>query len=431
MYTNHEKYALVNGVVLDGTRDMTPRTGLAVCVDGSRIAAVCDAADVPEGYARVDLDGKYLLPGLINLHVHLPASGKPRKKPSDPKKLVKLITSNGLMRRIGVKMCEGYARTELLSGVTTIRTVGGVADFDTIIRDAARRGEILSPRVVASNMAVSVPGGHMAGSLAYEAASPEGAAALVRKIAEDKPDLIKLMITDGVLDAKCKGEPGELKMSPALVKAACDQAHALGLSVAAHVESPQGVRVALEGGVDTIEHGARPDEEILRLFAERKACHIATISPALPYALFDRSVTGASETEQYNGKLVMDGIIDCAKACLARGIPVGLGTDTGCPYITHYDMWREVYYFHKFCGVSNAFALHTATLGNARIAGLGEETGSVEPGKCADLIVTRQNPLEDLKALRHVDLVIARGNVYRSPKVKKIEKAQRELDKFL
>ena len=165
-------------------------------------------------------------------------------------------------------------------------------------------------------------------------------AALVRKIAEDKPDLIKLMITGGVLDAKSKGEPGELKMPPEVVKAACDQAHALGLPVAAHVESPQGVRVALEGGVDTIEHGAKPDEEILRLFKERHACHIATISPALPYAIFDRSVTGASETEQYNGKLVMDGIIDCAKACLKNGIPVGLGTDTGCPYITHYDMWR-------------------------------------------------------------------------------------------
>ena len=109
MYINHEKYALVNGVVLDGTRDMMPRTRLAVCVDGDRIAAVCDAADVPEGYARVDLGGKYLLPGLINLHVHLPASGKPRKKPSDPKKLVKLITSNGLMRRIGVNDEFGHS----------------------------------------------------------------------------------------------------------------------------------------------------------------------------------------------------------------------------------------------------------------------------------------------------------------------------------
>ena len=261
---------------------------------------------------------------------------------------------NALLRAVTFQVCAGYAKTELLSGVTTLRSVGGIQAVDSCLRDKILSGKAVGPRILA---------GHMAGSLAYEATSPEEAAALVRKIAQDKPDLIKLMITGGVLDAKCKGEPGELKMSPALVKAACDQAHALGLPVAAHVESPQGVRVALEGGVDTIEHGARPDEEILRLFAERKACHIATISPALPYALFDRSVTGASETEQYNGKLVMDGIIDCAKACLARGIPVGLGTDTGCPYITHYDMWREVYYFHKFCGVSNAFALHTATLG--------------------------------------------------------------------
>ena len=331
----------------------------------------------------------------------------------------------------GQTVCAGYARTELLSGVTTLRSVGGIQAVDSCLRDKIISGKAVGPRILAGNMAVSVPGGHMAGSLAYEATSPEEAAALVRKIAEDKPDLIKLMITGGVLDAKSKGEPGELKMPPEVVKAACDQAHALGLPVAAHVESPQGVRVALEGGVDTIEHGAKPDEEILRLFKERHACHIATISPALPYAMFDRSVTGASETEQYNGKLVMDGIIDCAKACLKNGIPVGLGTDTGCPYITHYDMWREVYYFHKLCNVSNAFALHTATLGNARLVGLGAEIGSLEPGKCADLVVTGGNPLEDLKALRHMDLVMARGNLYRSPKVKKMEKAERELDKFL
>ena len=425
------KYALVNGILLDGTEAMQPRSGLTVLLKGDRIEAIVPAGTEPPDYEKIGLASGYVMPGLINLHVHLPASGKPTVKQKDPKKAVRLMTSNALLRWVAFRVCAGYAKTELLSGVTTLRSVGGIQAIDSRLRDKILSGGAVGPRILAGNMAVSVPGGHMAGSLAYEATSPEEAAALVRKIAQDKPDLIKLMITGGVLDAKCKGEPGELKMSPALVKAACDQAHALGLPVAAHVESPQGVRVALEGGVDTIEHGARPDEEILRLFEERKACHIATISPALPYALFDRSITGASETEQYNGKLVMDGIIDCAKACLARGIPVGLGTDTGCPYITHYDMWREVYYFHKFCGVSNAFALHTATLGNARIAGLGEETGSVEPGKCADLIVTRQNPLEDLKALRHVDLVIARGMVYRSPKVKKIEKAERELDKFL
>ena len=84
--------------------------------------------------------------------MHLPASGKPKKKASDPKKLVKLITSCALTNRIGVNMCEGYAKTELLSGVTTIRTVGGVADYDTKIRDLAAAGKILAPRVLASNM---------------------------------------------------------------------------------------------------------------------------------------------------------------------------------------------------------------------------------------------------------------------------------------
>lgn len=431
MYTNHEKYALVNGVVLDGTRDMTPRTGLAVCVDGDRITSVCDAADVPEGYARVDLGGKYLLPGLINLHVHLPASGKPRKKPSDPKKLVKLITSNGLMRRIGVKMCEGYARTELLSGVTTIRTVGGVADFDTIIRDAARRGEILSPRVVASNMAVSVPGGHMAGSLAYEARTPEEAAAFVEKIAAEKPDLIKLMITGGVMDAEVVGEPGVLRMQPELVHAACDTAHALGMRVAAHVESPEGVRVALENGVDSIEHGAKPDEDILRLFTEKNAFDICTISPALPFALFDRAVSHATYEQQENGKIVFDGVVEMAKACLARGIPVGLGTDTGCPFITHYDMWRELHYFVKYCGVTPTFALHTATLRNAQLAGLGGETGSIEEGKCADLIACRENPLEGFTALRELELVVRGGARIERPQIKKMPDVERELDKCL
>ena len=430
MYKNETCYALMNGVVLDGTRDMTPQTGKTVCVEGSRIAAVTDGP-VPAGYEPVDLAGRYVLPGLINMHVHLPASGKPKKKPSDPKKLVKLITSNGLMRRVGVRLCESYAKTELLSGVTTIRTVGGVADFDTIIRDRAAAGEILSPRVAASNMAVSVPGGHMAGSLAYEARTPEEAAAYVEKIAAEQPDLIKLMITGGVMDAEVVGEPGVLRMQPPLVKAACDRAHALGMKVAAHVESPEGVRVALENGVDSIEHGAKPDEEIMSLFKERGAFQVSTISPAVPYALFDRSISHATYEQQENGKVVFDGIVALAKACLAAGIPVGLGTDTGCPFITHYDMWRELCYFVKFCGVTPAFALHSATLLNARLAGIDHLTGSVEKGKVADLIVCEKNPLEDLTALRKLDMVIKDGWRIDHPAVKKLPQVERELDKFL
>ena len=431
MYHNNKRYALTNCVILDGSEHMEPQTGKAVCIDGEKIAEITDAQHIPAGYETVDLGGRYVLPGLINMHVHLPASGKPKKKASDPKKLVKLITSCGLMNKIGVNMCEGYAKTELLSGVTTIRTVGGVADYDTRIRDLAAAGKILAPRVLASNMAVSVPGGHMAGSLAYEAHTAAEAAAFVEKIAGDKPDLIKLMITGGVLDAEVVGEPGVLRMPPALVKAACDKAHSLGMLVAAHVESPEGVIVALQNGVDSIEHGAQPTQEMLDLFKARSAFQISTISPALPYALFDRSISHATYEQQENGKIVFDGIIALAKANLASGVPVGLGTDVGCPYITHYDMWRELNHFVKYCGVTPAFALYSATKLNARLAGIGDVTGSVEVGKQADLIVCTDDPLKSPSALRTLDMVVKGGYRIDKPQVKKMPEVERELDNFL
>jgi imidazolonepropionase-like amidohydrolase len=425
------KLAFINGIILTGEKDMEPLKGYTLFTEGERIADIKEASASTEGYEVIDLKGAYLMPGLINMHVHIPATGKPKKKQTDAKKLVRILMSNALLRKVAYNMCVSYVKPELLSGVTTIRSVGGVSNYDSRLRNEIAKGAKTGPRILAANMAVSVPGGHMAGSLAYEATSAEEAVAYVEKIASDKPDLIKLMITGGVLDAEKKGEPGELKMPAEYVKAACDKAHSLGLKVAAHVESTEGVRIALENGVDTIEHGARPDEDIIRLFKERNAALVTTISPALPFALFDRELIGATEVQQYNGRIVFEGIIDCAKQCLEEGIAVGLGTDTGCPYITHYDMWRELYYFHKYCDVSNSFVLYTATLGNAKIAGIDKEVGSLEAGKIADLIVTDKDPLEDLKALRNVKMVIARGKMVDISGLKKYPDCERELDKYL
>ena len=425
------KIAYKNGRLLDGSIDMQPQRGLVILTEGEKIRDIVSEDYDLTGYEVVDLDGKYIMPGLINLHVHLPASGKPKKKQQDAAKTVRMVTSTALTRKLGEKMCENFAKMQLMSGVTTIRTVGGVLDFDTKIRNKINNKETDGPRILAANMAVSVEGGHMAGSLAYVARSEEEAKNCVTKIAEDQPDLIKLMITGGVLDAKVKGEPGVLKMPPEFVKAACDEAHRLGLKVAAHVESPEGVQVALENGVDTIEHGAEPSERIIELFKERGACHIATISPALPYALFDRSISHTTDMEQYNGNVVFKGIVDCAKACLENGIPVGLGTDTGCPYITHYDMWRELNYFHKYCNVSNGFALYTATNLNAQLANIGDITGTIEKGKSADFVITRDNPLEDLQALRNISGVVARGKYFADPKVKKMKVVEENLDKYI
>ena len=425
------KFAYRNAHLLDGTRDMLPRDGLAVLTDGETIAGIVPEEAVPEGFELVDLGGKYLMPGLINLHVHLAGNGKPQKKQRDNEKLVRRLMGTGISRAVAYHVVADFARLEVMSGVTTIRTVGGLGDFDTRLRDEIAAGARPGPRILAANEGISVPGGHMAGSVAVAAADIPEALAQVDRAKEQGVDLIKLMITGGVMDAKAKGVPGELKMPPEMVKAVCDRAHSLGYPVAAHVESTEGVRVALENGVDSIEHGAKLDERLIRLFRDRGACLCTTLSPALPYALFDRSVTNATEVEQFNGNVVFEGIIACAKAALENDIPVVLGNDVGCPWITQYDFWRELCYFRKYVGVSNAFALHTATGRAAEVMGLGSVTGTIEVGKCADLIVTRGNPLADLRALRSVDMVVARGRRYDAPRVKYNARVMAELDKFL
>ena len=110
---------------------------------------------------------------------------------------------------------------------------------------------------------------------------------------------------------------------------------------------------------------------------------------------------------------------------------MGLGTDTGCPYVTHYDMWRELQYFSTFCGVSETFALYSATLGNAKIAGIDGETGSIEPGKAADFLITAGNPVESLRALRKPRMVVARGALIKEPVIRKNVEIEQTLDSLL
>ena len=378
---NNMKYILKNGIILDGTKDMQPVENKYIVIDGNKITAITDSINGLEGYEEIDLAGKYVLPGLINMHVHLPASGKPSNKKSDPEKLVHFLLSNPLTTAIAYNICYKAAKTELMSGVTTIRTVGGISNFDTRIRDEIMQGKKVGPRIVASNEAVSVP--------------------------------------------------GELKMPAEMVKACCDKAHEQGFKVAAHVESTEGVLVALKNGVDSIEHGAKPTDEMIELFKEKNAFVCTTISPALPFALFDQSVSKIDDIAKFNGEMVFNGVIDCSKAALENNIPVALGNDVGCPYVTHYDFWRELCYFVKFVGVTPSFALHTATLVNATLAGIGDQTGSIEAGKDADIIVVDDNPLENLETLRNVRMVFARGNCVKKPVVKRMEIVDKNLDPFL
>lgn len=419
-------YRKVN--LLDGTAQMQSHI-VDVVTENGKISAI--AANYEGEGTECDLQGKYLMPGLINLHVHLPAGGKPEKKAKDKSGLVRFILHDNLTKKIGLKLCADFAKTELLSGVTTIRTVGGIGDVDTLLRDKIKAGKLVGPRILASNTAIAPVHGHMVGTVAAVCQSAQECEDAVKRLRNEGVDWIKLMITGGVLDAKVKGEPGILRMSGEFIKAATTAAHGYGLKVCAHVESSEGVKLALENGVDSIEHGAILDQEMIDLFKKYHACYVCTISPALPLAKIEPAITGASEMVVYNSNIIFEGIIEGAKAALANNIPVGLGTDTGCPFITHYNLWRELHYFQKYLNVSAAFALHTATYVNAQILGLEKEIGSVEVGKCADLLVTDDNPLTDFRTMATPYLVVREGKEYFKPQIKKMAVCDENLDRYM
>ena len=205
------RYAFRNGVILDGTKAMKPVTGKAVLVDEDRISGIVPDTEIPAGYTVIDLSGGYLMPGLINLHVHLATSGKPPKadkKPPNYRLMFQVLSRSRLVLAVIRRRLAGFAETELLSGVTTIRTVGGILALDAAIRDDINAGKIRGPRILAANTGVSVPGGHFAGSIATEAETPQMAREHVREIAATNPDLIKLMITGGIMDASEEGAAG-------------------------------------------------------------------------------------------------------------------------------------------------------------------------------------------------------------------------------
>ena len=302
-------------------------------------------------------------------------------------------------------LVKSAAKQQLLSGVTTLRAVGDFKYSDVRLRDKINSGKVQGPRLQVSGPAITVPGGHGDGTFSMTSDTLDGLRALVRQNKERGVDFIKICVTGGVIDAKVKGEPGEVKMSLEQTKAVVDEAHKLGLRVA----SPLTPEMA----------------------AEMKATNSAmdvTYSPALPLKMLDPSITLLDPICVYNTEIVVSNMTKGAKNCIDEGILLGMGTDSSCPFATQYNMWREVVFFQKCVGVSNAYALSVATLNNAKLMGLDNVCGTVEEGKSADMIVMSKNPLDDLTALRDLDKVIVRGEVIDKPLPKRNETIEKELD---
>ena len=249
-------YVFTHATVLDGTEGMEPQPNMTVVVNGGRIEAVGPAATTvpPAGAREIDLGGAYLMPGLVNAHVHLCGTGKPMSA-GGAGDLIDKVTGNPIGMWYLRRMLRKNAQQQLASGVTTVRSVGDPAFADVDVRDAIDAGKYAGPRLVTSGTGVTVPGGHGAGLFAKVVSTPEEAREAVRACFARKCDLVKLFVTGGVFDAEVEGEPGVLRMSPEIARATCEEAHKLGMSTAAHIESTEGVRVGLRAGVDTIEHG--------------------------------------------------------------------------------------------------------------------------------------------------------------------------------
>lgn len=403
-----------------------PNTG--VLVDGDKIVSV--GGDTKSADRVIDLQGAYLLPGLINLHVHLFGTGAPSKALSGGS-LQKFLMAV-LKTPLGAKIMDGIITknisAQLKSGTTTIRAVGDFCYSDVRIRDKIKAGKLLGPRMLVSGPAITVPGGHGDGNFARTGETVEELTAFVEQNVQAGVDWIKICVTGGVMDAKEVGHPGELKMNLEQTKAVCDRAHALGMRVASHTESEEGLEVALRGGVDTIEHGAAINDEMLDLYRQNGSAMIITLSPCVPLSFLPPQVTKLDDKATVNTKIVGKGMVDGAKRAMREQIPLGLGTDAACPLCTQYNTWRELAYLSALCGMSPADAICTATLRNAQIAGIDAVTGSVTAGKAADLLVVGENPLEDLRALREPLYVMANGRLLEHPQQEKMEDMEKLLD---
>ena len=381
-----------------------------VIVDNGRVVRIEDGATAPAGATVVDLRGKTVMPGLIDVHVHLTQdAGRPWYQPLTPK------FSEPYAAAIGLKNALVMAR----AGFTTVRDLGspGVAGLAT--RDAIRDGSFPGPRVLMSGPALSMIGGHADEAVGF---NPELAEAIdargqigvctgtdecsrsVRKIAALGVDVIKIMATGGVLDPGAMGL--EQHFSDAEMKAIVDTAHSLHLKVAAHAHGARGILAATRAGVDSIEHGTFVDDAGVKEMKARGTYYSATLMAftGVQAGLGKGIFTANSEAKARQALAVWGTGLNRA---YRGGVKIALGTDSAVA--PHGRAAEEIGLMVSKGGMTPRDALIAATKGGADLLDLSGETGTLDPGKSADLIAVDGDPLADPAAVTRVSYVMVMG----------------------
>ena len=401
-------FVLTGATLIDGNGG-APLNDAAVYVVGERIAWVGSAADLPPPSVppsqwgeveQIDVSGQWLLPGLIDAHIHICYNGSDSVFTLLEKHRDDLVLE-------AVDICE---RT-LAQGVTTIRDVGGEQYIEMSLRSAIDRGFIRGPRMKLSGRVISMTGGH-AHFIAREADGPDEMRKAAREQIKAGADLVKLMATGG------SATPGQdihaSQLTVEEISAVTEVAHMMGRHVAAHCHGTGGIRNCMLGGVDTIEHGTYLDEETADMMVDNGAQLVLTLGAGNP-DLESYSLSPVQQADAERRKpMIEQGVTQIRKTiALARGkgIFLGIGTDAGGnPLAPHqFAMAREL----ELLVENDLTAMKAITIGtrnNAKILRWDDEIGTVEAGKYADLLLLDADPLVDIRNLRQIAAVYKGGD---------------------
>ncbi len=388
--------------------DESVQKDMAVVIEEGKITAVLPAAQVDAANAEVvDLSDKFVMPGLIDAHLHTNFSGQPSV-------LHALVDGNeGEFTITSIK----NAQADLMAGFTSIRDEGAFGYTDVALRNAINKGLIAGPRMMVSGEALTGTGGHADSHMAPYVGGTNSLGRVINSAAEARKavrcnfkfgaDQIKIMATGGVMsfgdDPKC----AELTYEE--MRAAIEIAESHGRISSAHAHGSDGIKIAVKAGITSIEHGMLMDDECVELMASHGTYLIPTIIAAK--AIVDNgSKAGMPGWMVEKAKLVLSGHKENLRKCREAGVKVGFGTDAGTSFNFHGKQTVEFGLMVEF-GFTPAQALLAATKTNATMMRWAEEVGTIEAGKHADLVAFDESPLDNIDVMNEVSFVMKGGKV--------------------
>lgn len=376
---------MIDGIVKEAVKDAY------IIINGDRINEIgVGNVQTNTDDTIIDCTGKYVLPGLIDSHVHLVWDGS-----FDPQSVINKIDQETV-----ALYAYKHAKEYLNLGITTVRDVASPNRSVLSVRNIINEKMLVGPTIIASGPAIAMTGGHVH-YIGLEADGPDEVRKRTRQLLKEGVDLIKLMATGGIYTFG--EEPGSPQLTIEEMVAAVEEAHKKNKKVAAHAEGYEGIKNCIEVGVDTIEHGIYADEEMLKLMKEKGIILVPTMIVMKRLATDERIAPWALE----KARQVVEPHQKMLENAIEIGVKIATGTDCGSPVTPPEYYFDELLIMNK-SGMKTMDVIHSSTRIAAEALGI-EDRGVISEGKKADLLIVDQNPLEDLSILKDKKIIIKDG----------------------